>query len=47
MTQEQLFQCWAPSSVVWSAWVKPVLFSSMDTRRIASMGHPRYWPGGC
>jgi len=27
MTNEELFDIWAPSDVVWSAWVKPVLFA--------------------
>ena len=30
MTKHEIFEIWAPSSSIWSDWVKPVLFACMD-----------------
>lgn len=30
MTKEEAFESWAPPSSVWSQWVKPVLFASVE-----------------
>lgn len=30
MTKEDIFQAWAPSSVVWCNWTKPMLFAQAD-----------------
>jgi hypothetical protein len=30
VTKEEIYDCWAPSSLPWSKWVKPILFASMD-----------------
>jgi hypothetical protein len=29
MTREEIFDAWAPPSAIWSAWVKPVMFSQV------------------
>jgi hypothetical protein len=31
MTNEEVFDIWAPADVAWSAWVKPVLFTQRTT----------------
>jgi hypothetical protein len=32
MDKEDIYRIWAPSDAAWSRWVKPVLFSFMDSR---------------
>jgi hypothetical protein len=32
MDKDEIYRIWAPSDVQWSRWVKPVLFSFMDSR---------------
>ena len=32
MTRHEIFNIWAPQGVVWSDWVKPVLFACMEER---------------
>jgi len=32
MNKEEVYRIWAPSDAPWSRWVKPVLFSLMDSR---------------
>lgn len=32
MDKDEIYQIWAPSDTPWSRWVKPVLFSFMDSR---------------
>ena len=42
MTNEELFDIWAPADVVWSAWVKPVLFAQQIMPR-TGMSSPDEW----
>jgi hypothetical protein len=42
MTNEDLFDIWAPADVGWSAWVKPVLFAQQVISR-TDMSSPDEW----
>jgi len=42
MTNEELFDIWAPADVAWSAWVKPVLFAQQTIAR-DDMSSPDEW----
>ncbi len=42
MTNEELFDIWAPADVAWSAWVKPVLFTQQIVPR-ADLSSPDEW----
>lgn len=42
MTNEELFDIWAPADVVWSVWVKPVLFAQQTIAR-DDMSSPDEW----
>jgi hypothetical protein len=35
MTKHEIFDIWAPENVIWSDWVKPVLFACMEERDIS------------
>jgi len=41
MSQQELFDIWAPEHSVWAAWAKPVLFAHMIAGATDS---PRRWP---
>ena len=42
MTNEELFDIWAPADVAWSVWVKPVLFAQRTIAR-DDMSSPDEW----
>lgn len=41
MTNEELFDAWAPADAVWSPWAKPVLFAQSPTLASATVDGPR------
>ena len=40
MTKDQLFECWAPSTSIWSDWAKPVLFAHWNAAALPEVPAP-------
>ncbi len=41
MNKQDIFDAWAPAASIWSPWVKPVLFSQLDTLAVDSPQQPQ------